>query len=74
MRKGRRCCSKYLKENEIIELKAIRETNNKATTTTTTKREKKGILEIDLNSEVTAGGLNKKDTGKTKQLDHQLSI
>lgn len=35
---------------------------------------KKETSKIDLNSEVISGGLNKKDTGKTKQLGLRLSL
>lgn len=46
----------------------IREINNKATKILQINILNSGTLETDLNSEVLSRGLERRDTGKTKQL------
>lgn len=72
MREGRRCHSRWLKENKGIDLRVIRENNNEATKILKRNIAISGTLETDLNSEVLSRGLKRRGTGKTKQLSLQL--
>lgn len=64
MREGRRCHSRWVKENKRIDLRMIREINNEAAKMLQRNILNSGTLETDLNSEVLSRGLKRRDMGK----------